>query len=88
MEEDRFCTKTESSELSLTEMLRKINSADEITLEMINDLKKVATATPASDITTQDLKTIGDIMRNNAKSSYANIIGDIVIMITNKFNEI
>ena len=55
---------------------------------MINDLKKVATATPASDITTQDLKAIGDIMRNNAKSSYANRIGDIVLLITNKFNEI
>ena len=88
MEEDKFCTKIESSELSLTEMLNKINSADEITLEMINDLKKVATATPASDITTQDLKAIGDIMRNNAKSSYANRIGDIVLLITNKYNEI
>lgn len=88
MEEDNFCTKIESSELSLTELLSKINSASEITLEMINDLKRVVTATPANDITTQDLKTIGDIMRNNAKSSYANKIGDIVIMITNKFNEI
>ena len=69
-------------------MLNKINSASEITLEMVNSLKRVVTATPASDITTQDLKTIGDIMRNNAKSNYANIIGDIVILITNKFNEI
>ena len=88
MEEDNFCTKIESSELSLTELLSKINSASEITLEMVNDLKRAVTATPANDITTQDLKTIGDIMRNNAKSSYANKIGDIVIMITNKFNEI
>ena len=88
MEEDNFCTKIESSELSLTELLSKINSASEITLEMVNDLKRVVTATPASDITTQDLKTMGDIMRNNAKSSYANKIGDIVILITNKFNEI
>ena len=71
MEEDNFCTKIESSELSLTEMLNKINSASEITLEMVNSLKRVVTATPASDITTQDLKTIGDIMRNNAKSMAA-----------------
>ena len=88
MEEENFCVKVESSELSLTELLSKINSADEITLEMVNDLKKAVISTPANDITNQDIRVISEIVRKNSKSSYASKLSDIVILITDKFNEL
>ena len=88
MEEERFCLKIENTELSLTELLSKINSADEITLEMVNNLEKAAIATPASDITNQDLRVLSDIIRKNSKSSYASKLSKIVVLITDKFNEL
>lgn len=88
MEEERFCLKIENTELSLTELLSKINSADEITLEMVNNLEKAAIATPANDITNQDLRVLSDIIRKNSKSSYASKLSKIVVLITDKFNEL
>lgn len=88
MEEERFCLKIENTELSLTELLSKINSADEVTLEMVNNLEKAAIATPANDITNQDLRVLSDIIRKNSKSSYASKLSKIVVLITDKFNEL
>ena len=88
MEEEHFCLKIENTELSLTELLSKINSADEITLEMVNNLEKAAIATPANDITNQDLRVLSDIIRKNSKSSYASKLSKIVVLITDKFNEL
>ena len=88
MEEERFCLKIENTELSLTELLSKANSADEITLEMVNNLEKAAIATPANDITNQDLRVLSDIIRKNSKSSYASKLSKIVVLITDKFNEL
>lgn len=88
MEEERFCFKIENTELSLTELLSKISSADEITLEMVNSLEKAAIATPANDITNQDLRVLSDIIRKNSKSSYASKLSKIVVLITDKFNEL
>ena len=88
MEEERFCLKIENTELSLTELLSKVNSADEITLEMVNNLEKAAIATPANDITNQDLRVLSDIVRKNSKSSYASKLSKIVVLITDKFNEL
>ena len=88
MEEERFCLKVENTELSLTELLSKVNSADEITLEMVNNLEKAAIATSANDITNQDLRVLSDIVRKNSKSSYASKLSKIVVLITDKFNEL
>lgn len=88
MEEERFCLKIENTELSLTELLSKVNSADEVTLEMVNNLEKAAIATPANDITNQDLRVLSDIIRKNSKSSYASKLSKIVVLITDKFNEL
>ena len=88
MDEEKFCTRVVKSEISLTEMLKEIKSADKVTLEMINNLKKLVTSTPARDITSQNLKTVSEIVKSKNCSAFNGMLNDIITIITNKFNEI
>ena len=88
MEEENFCFKTENSELSLTEVLSEIVSADELTLEMLTKLEKAVIATPANDITNQDLNNCTKIVKKFSKSSHSSRLHGIIIQLTDKFNQI
>ena len=87
MAEDEFSAAQQDEEVELGELLRDLKSAKTITVEMLNNLKKVAIATPAKDITTQDLKTLGDIAKRGKDIIDMSKLSEIIVIITDKANE-
>lgn len=87
MAEDEFSVVQQEGEVELGEMLRDLKSAEVITAEMLNNLKKIAVATPAKDITTQDLKTLGDIAKRGKEIVDMSKLSEIIVIVTDKANE-
>ena len=88
MEEDKFCKVTETAEASLGELLSEMSKANEITLESLNALKRAITATPSSDITNYNLRTLIEIVKSGKPGVTHTVMNDCVTLITNKFNEV
>ena len=88
MEEDKFCKVTETAEASLGELLNEMAKADTITLESLNTLKRTIIATPSSDITNYNLRTLIEIVKSGKPGVTHTVMNDCVTLITNKFNEV
>ena len=88
MEEDKFCKTIESSDKSLGEILSDIAKADSVSLEDLNKLKRAIVATPSTDITNHNLKTLIDIIKSGKPGVKQPLMSDCVTLLTNKFNEL
>lgn len=88
MEENKFCKSVDSSDKSLGEILSDIAKADSVSLEDLNKLKRVVVATPSTDITNHNLKTLIDIIKSGKPGVKQPLMSDCVTLLTNKFNEL
>lgn len=88
MEEDKFCKTDSAPEINLGDLLSEMVKAKEVTLESLNLLKKTIMATPSTDITEYNLKTLITLVKSGKPGVAHTVMNDCVTLITDKFNEI
>ena len=88
MEEDKFCKSDSAPEVNLGDLLSEMVKAKEVTLESLNLLKKTIMATPSTDITEYNLKTLITLVKSGKPGVAHTVMNDCVALITDKFNEI
>ena len=88
MHEDKFCKAAVQTDLSLGEVLNFMLNAPEITIEDLAKLKKVATMTPAKDITDNNLHTLINIIKSKKKGTENPVMSECVTLLTNKCSEV
>ena len=87
-DEEHFCKKSASNSRSLGEILSELSTADSIEVTKLNELKKAITATPSTDITNYNLKTLINIIRSNKPGVKHQLMTECVTLLTNKFNSV
>lgn len=87
-DEEHFCKKRASNSRSLGEILSELSTADSIEVTKLNELKKAITATPSTDITNYNLKTLINIIRSNKPGVKHQLMTECVTLLTNKFNSV
>ena len=85
-DEDKFLNTLTSEDDDLNSILASLLSADTVKLEDLNKLKRAISATPSTDITNHNLKTLIDIIKSEKPGVKHSLMNDCVTLLTNKFN--